>query len=309
MRTASRTLLPLIVISLVIAACAGGASTGPETNGTGGGTPASKPIVDPANPLPDGQDTGGEVAVRDEAKIIRTGSMSLEVSDVAAALRVSRERIAALGGYIGASTTSNESDRPTASITYRIPADRWEQALEVLRGLDGLTTKVVTEHTEAIEVTGQVIDLEARIANLRASEAALQAIAAKATRISDVLEVQAQLTRTRGEIEALTAQLKDLGDRVAYASLTVQFAAPVVAVEVAAKDWDPTGVVDEAAAAMVSVLQGLATAGIWFAIVWLPILLVLGALVLGSIAIGRRLGVGRRHVDGVPPTAPVSGGA
>ena len=51
------------------------------------------------------------------------------------------------------------SDR-TAEITYRIPADRWEAALDSLRGLNGLTTKVVTEHTEAVEVTAQVIDLD-----------------------------------------------------------------------------------------------------------------------------------------------------
>ena len=53
--------------------------------------------------------------------------------------------------------------------------------------------------------------------NLRASEIALQGIAAKAIRISDVLEVQAQLTETRGQIETLTAQLKDLNDRAGYA--------------------------------------------------------------------------------------------
>ena len=50
-------------------------------------------------------------------------------------------------------------------------------------------------------MTGQVVDLEARIRNLRASETALQGIAAKAIKISDVLEVQAQLTAVRGEIE------------------------------------------------------------------------------------------------------------
>jgi hypothetical protein len=158
-------------------------------------------------------------------------------------------------------------------------------------------------------VTGQVVDLEARIANLRASETALQAIAAKATRVSDVLEVQAQLTETRGQIESLTAQLKDLNDRSAYATLTVQFDVPIVAVEVAAKGWDPSAVVDEAAAAMVSVLQGLATGTIWFVIVWLPILLVLGTLTLVVVVIARRFGAGRRGSTGSPPAAPVSGEA
>ena len=232
----------------------------------------------PANgaPEPTFGSNGGQVAAVDDAKIIRTGTMSLEVSDLAPALTAARDGIVGLGGYIGASTTSNDGDKPSAEITYRIPADKWESALDLLRGLGGLTTKVVAEHTEAVEVTGQVVDLEANIANLRASETALQGIAAKATKISDVLEVQAQLTTTRGQIETLTAQLKDLNDRAAYASMTVDFNVPVVAVEVAGKGWDPGAVVDEAAATMVSVLQGLATAGIWFVIVWLPILLVVG---------------------------------
>ena len=177
--------------------------------------------------------------------------MSIEVSDVGAATRTARDAIVGLGGYVGASTTSNDGDQPSAAITYRIPAAKWEAALDLLRGLNGLTTKVVTEHTEAVEVTSQVIDLQARITNLRASETALQGIAAKATKISDVLEVQAQLTQTRGEIETLTAQLKDLNDRAGYATLTVQFNVPILAVEVAQKGWDPSSVIDEAAASMV----------------------------------------------------------
>ena len=68
--------------------------------------------------------------------------------------RAARDGIRAMGGYIGASTTQNEGDTPIATVTYRIPADRWEDALDLLRGLNGPTTKVVTERTEAVEVTG-----------------------------------------------------------------------------------------------------------------------------------------------------------
>ena len=303
-----RSLLPVILVTLFVAACSGSATTAPgamDRDGTGGAGPAAEP----AKPAPAQGVVDGQTAYRDDAKIIRTGSITLEVSDVTSALRVARDAIVGLGGYVGASTTSNDADRPSAEITYRIPADQWERALDTLRGLNGLTTKVVNEHTEAVEVTGQVVDLEARITNLRASESALQGIAAKATKITDVLEVQAQLTETRGQIETLTAQLKDLNDRTAYATLTVQYNVPIVAVDVATKGWDPTAVIDEAAAAMVSVLQGLATAGIWFAIVWLPILLVLGALTLIVVVIARRFGIGRRTGGEVPPAAPVTGDA
>lgn len=301
-----RSVLPLIVIVLLLTAC-GGAASLPVADGNGA-TGAGLPIGAQPNPEP-GQGDGGGQAVRDDARIIRTGSMALEVSDLGAALRVARDGIVALGGYIGASTTSNEADKPSAQITYRVPAERWEQALDIMRGLSGLTTKLVNEHTEAVEVTGQVIDLEARLANLRASETALQGIAASATKVTDVLEVQAQLTQTRGQIESLTAELKDLNDRAAYASLTVQFGVPLVAVEVARHDWEPSAAVDEAAAAMVSLLQSLATAAIWFVIVWLPILIVLGSLTLVGLAIARRFGAGRGTRGGPSPTEPIAADA
>ena len=310
-----RSFLFLIAIAVLIAACGGStaasapaAQAGGETVGNGGGKGLSGGAdgAPPANPEPASGVGGGQIAAVDDAKIIRTGTMSIEVKDVGAALRTARDAIVGLGGYVGASTTSNDGEQPSAQITYRIPAAKWESALDLLRGLNGLTTKVVTEHTEAVEVTSQVIDLQARIANLRASETAFQGIAAKATKISDVLEVQGQLTQTRGEIETLTAQLKDLNDRAGYASLTVQYNVPVLAVEVAQKGWDPASVIDEASASMVSVLQGLATAGIWFAIVWLPILLIVGLVVVIAVAIARRLGYGRRTTGGLPP-APIVG--
>lgn len=253
-----------------------------------------------AAPAPPITDDGVGAAV-DDAKIIRTGTIELEVTDVPSALVTARNGIRAIGGYIGASHTENIEDRPFATITYRIPVDRWEDALDLLRRLNGLTSKVVTEQTEAVEVTGQVIDLEARIRNLRASETALQEIASGATRISDVLEVQNQLTNVRGQIEQLSAALADLEDRAGFATLTATFSVPIVAVDVAAKGWEPGVVVDEATASLVNILQALTTAGIWFAIVWLPLLLVLGAFVALGTWGARRLGlIGRRRSGDVP---------
>ena len=307
-----RSFFPFIVIALVLAACAGSSATVLSTVGNAvddsGSTTGSRAAAGAAQgaPEPTAAAANAPGTAPDDTKIIRTGTIDVEVRDVPTALRTARDAIVGLGGYVGASTTSNKGDQPSAEITYRIPADRWEQALDALSGLNGQTTKVVQQHTEAVEVTAQVVDLDARIRNLRASETALQAIAAQATKISDVLEVQAQLTATRGQIEELTAQLKDLNDRAAYATLTATFNVPVVAVDVAAKGWEPKNVVDEAAASMISILQNLATAGIWFVIVYLPILLVVG-LIGGIVAwIARRAGFRRGPVDLAPPPPPVA---
>ena len=296
--------LALLLVTMLLAACAGSAAA-PILSGVGAPVPdqGSAAGGDGEAPEPGGQGgqeapddasgSGGDGvgAPIDDARIIRTGSIDLEVQNVAAAVTRARDGVRGLGGYIGGSTTSSQDDRPIATVTYRVPAERWEDALDLLRTIDGEGTTVVTERTEAVEVTGQVIDLEARIRNLEASEAALQAIAAQATRIPDVLEVQGQLTQVRGQIEQLTAQLADLEDRAALATLTASFRLPVVAVEVAQQRWEPATVVDEASAALVSVLQGLTSIGIWFAIVWLPMILVITLLVAVGLAIARRLGV------------------
>jgi hypothetical protein len=312
MRTTRSASVPIAVVALasVLAACAGDSSA-PILSTVGNALPAASAAaaVDEgtgqsaasAAPAP----ADGVGAAVDDAKIIRTGTIDLEVRDVPVALRTARDGIRALGGYVGASNTSNsEDDHPIATITYRIPADRWEEALDLLRGLNGQTTKVVSEQTEAVEVTGQVIVMQARIQNLRASETALQAIARTAVKVSDVLEVQAQLTSVRGEIEVLAGQLKDLTDRAAFATLTANFGVPVVAVELAKKGWDPAAAVDEASASLIDIVQALATAGIWFGIVWLPILVVLGLIVGIAAWILRRIGViGRRGQGSVTPTA------
>lgn len=306
MRT-TRLLTALPILAVALAACGSAGSAGLDLAGNPGsgigatGSEAGAPAATAAPAPAEVQDGANAIGIRDDARIVRSGTVDLEVRDVAQALRVARDAIVGLGGYVGASNTSNVDDRPTAQITYRIPVDRWEEALDVLRDLKGQTTKVLDEQTDAIEVTGQVVDLQARIRNLRASETALQGIAAKATKIADVLEVEARLTDVRGQIEQLTAQLEDLTDRASYSTLTVSFSTPVVAVEVASKDWEPATAVDEATASLISILQAVATAGIWFLIVWLPILLILGLVAGAALWLARRTGIGRGGGRGLPP--------
>jgi hypothetical protein len=301
-RRTSLILGSILVLTLMIGGCAatGGGAAAPSAAGDavgepqaydGGGAASAAPSAAPAAPG-EGPVSPDQVGRQlDDAKIVRTGTIELEVADVTTALTAARDGIRAMGGYIGASETQTIEDSPTARVTYRVPVERWEDALDLLRNLTGPGGKVLSENTNAVEVTGAVIDLEARIKNLRASESALQEISSRATRISDVLEVQAQLTNVRGQIEQLTAQLTELDDQASYATLTAGFSTPIVAVQVAAERWEPRKVVDEATASLVDILQALTTAGIWFAIVWVPLFLLIGGIGAIVVVILRRFGV------------------
>jgi hypothetical protein len=295
-------ILALVVTVLVAGACASGGAAAPDYSGSNfgeGGRDTSG--GDGAEPLPASDvpaagvaDEGTQaVGLRDDALIVRTGSMAVEVADFDAALAKARTAVTGLGGYISGSQMATDGDQPYASITYRIPSDRWDDAMTALKALG---TKVLNEQTQAVEVTTAVVDLDARIDNLRVTERSLQAIMVQATKIPDILEVQAQLTTVRGEIERLTAERDHLKDQASYGTLTVGWSMPVVAVAEVQGSWDPAAIVDEALAQLVQLGQGVFTAGIWLAIVGLPLLLV-GLVLVGLIAlVARRLGVGRHPV-------------
>ena len=233
------------------------------------------------NALPPGDGSGpAPAAPRDDLKIVYTGSLDLIVDDLDGALAKGRAAILATGGYIGASDERRDGDHDAAVITYRIPAARWEDALGSLRGL---ASKVVGEQTQATEVGGQIVDLEARLRNLRASEQVLVGIAEGTGKVTDLLEVQTRISDVRGQIEQLDGQRQALEDQVAYGTLVTTFGTEVVQVEEAKAGWNPATDVDGALATLIGGLQTLTSGAIWFGIVWLPLIL---AVVL-LLAIGR----------------------
>ncbi|MEW5990973.1 MAG: DUF4349 domain-containing protein [Chloroflexota bacterium] len=285
----SRGTLPrlaaLLAVLILVIGC-GGSAAGPILSPIGDAAGDGSGVLPGSTAAPVEESAGGGEngdrtydAARPELLVIKTGSLQLQVKAVDVAVAAAESRITALGGYVSGSEQYGEGDEVFATITYRIPAEQWGAAIKALREL---AIKVVTERTSTEDVTGQVVDLRARIANLQATEKALQAIMTQATKISDVLEVQAELTKVRGEIESATAQRQHLEEQAAYSTLSVTFGLePEAAVTVAQDKFDPGAEVDRATANLVEILQGLATAGIWFGIVWLPILI--GLAIIGSV--------------------------
>ena len=297
---AKRTLpvvLACILLGAVLAACASGAAGAPNIAGRGA---ADEPAAGPADQgAKSFAPEGDAAAYRDGSKIIRTGSLQLEVADVNAAIGAGRSAIQGMGGYIGASQLYNDGESVVATISYRVPAERWEDALAALRALG----TEVGEQTDTADVTGQIVDLDARIRNLRASESALVKHLSDAAKVADVLEIESRLSDVRGQIEQLTAQKANLDDQVAFATLTVTYGVEVQAVRQAADRWDPKVEIDQAGASLVGFLQVLASAAIWFAIVGLPILLMLTLIVAIGLFVARRLGFLRRGAAPPPPAA------
>jgi Domain of unknown function (DUF4349) len=281
-------------VILALAACSGSAAAAPDqaANVAAAGSTAA-----PAAALGSNSDntTGGATTgptdpialSAPDTFIVRTGSISIEVPKIEPALLQARTAIAGLGGYVSDSDQSNQGDQQMASVTYRIPVARWQDALDAIQAI---ATKVDAAKSNAVEVTGQVLDLGARIDNLQTTEAALQAIMARATKITDVLQVESQLSDVQGQIEELSTQQAHLKDQASLATLTVEFALPPTPETIqTSRGWDPGAQLDQASSALLGIGQALASAGIWFVVVGLPIGFVLLILLGLAIFIGRRM--------------------
>jgi hypothetical protein len=305
-------LLILVWVAVTVVACGGSAAQAPVAGAAGAQARAAASAggnASGAGAAGGGTQTGGNgntAALVDDTKIVRTGSLQLTVADTDKALLAGRDAIRGLGGYIGSSQQQRSNDKIFATVTYRIPVASWEDALDAIRHLG----TEVAEQTEAVEVTGQLVDLDARIRNLKASEAALVGYAANAPKISDLLEIESRLTDTRGEIERMTAEQAALSDKAALATLTVTFGTDVVAVAEAAAKWDPAAEVDRASATLIGVGQAVASFLILFTIVWLPMLVGLAVVAFVGLRIARRLGwlrpAGFPPIEPTPPTAPAA---
>ena len=296
------TFLAMLAILVLLAAC-GTASTGgaPMSGDYAAASAAAAGEGAGAVSDGDGEDLGltdEGAAERDggqpplaapvEQRIVKTGEVTLEVPQVAEASGQIRAMTVELGGYVGGSQAGTLEDQ--ATLTIRVPADRFDEALARLREMDA---DVRAEATREQDVTGQAVDLEARIENLRASEASYRELVARAERVEDILAVQTRLDDVRGQIEQLTAQLEALEGQAALSTLTITLVPRPTPVTQEAEAWDPGAELNRALASLVGIGQGLMDGLIWFTVVWLPILLVLALLVLvalrGVLEVRRRL--------------------
>jgi hypothetical protein len=287
-----RAALAAALLLLILAACGSGSAALPAE-------PRNGATGDGAAPQAASDERGGEIqpsgapfADLAERKIVKTGEITLEVDNVGAAVGEVRAMAVAVGGYVGGSNAGAEDER--ATLTLRIPADRFEEALGRLRDMDG---HLRAEATSEQDVTSSIVDLEARIRNLEASEAQYRLLVERAQRVRDILSVQSRLDDVRGQIEQLKAQLEQLSGLAALSTLTVTLVPASTPVEDASEGWDPGATFDKALAALVGVGQEISDLLIWLAVVGLPIGLV-GAV--GLLLAWRLMPAIRRRASAAP---------
>ena len=152
-------------------------------------------------------------------KVIRNGNQTIEVESVDVALDAIRRAVSEFGGYTtDESQRQDDNGRKVASITCRIPAEKLDQATARFRELGTQEALNVT----AQDITEAYSDLEIQVANQKRLEARLlDLLNRQANRLSDLLEIEREAARVRGEIDRMEGRKRFWDNQLALSTLVV----------------------------------------------------------------------------------------
>jgi hypothetical protein len=211
-------------------------------------------------------------------KIIYDAQVDLVVESVDPIAKKVSSLVQDVRGYIAEqNVTGSPGSQRSMRWRFRIPVDQFDSFVNSIVALGELERNNRTSQ----DITEQYYDIEARIKNKKLEEQTLNKILQERTgKLEDVLKIEIELSRVRGEIEQLEGKIRVLENLSSLATLTLNVrerekyapAPPVVAdfPTQIARAWDASML------GLVNMAKSLVLWAVSWAI-WVPFLLV-GAL-------------------------------
>ena len=147
--------------------------------------------------------------------IIRTVDMVIVVDEIQAAIDDISELADGMGGWV---VSTDRRQKHAGSVSIRVPAADLDSAIETLRAI---AKDVETEITTSQDVTDEYFDLQSRLKNQQATEAALIRLLDRAASVEHALAVQRELSSVQENVERLLGRIKLLEETSAYSLITV----------------------------------------------------------------------------------------
>ena len=241
-----RTLLGLtaaLLATMALAACSGNSSSG----SSGGSAVKQDSTRQSGNELGDASGSAGDRTPANDTPVSRPGSVdpaaltapgstlarratvALKVKNLAqtvAAVRslsvasdgvVLAENIGTGGGYIPLEDPSKVTATTYAEITLSVPSAKLDTVMVEL----GKLGTVIRSQSSSDEVGKQIVDTESRLKTMRSSVDRVRALMTKAEDLTQIVTLEAEVSRRQADLEALEAQLAALENSVARSPVQV----------------------------------------------------------------------------------------
>jgi TolA-binding protein len=221
----------LVALMAVLAGCGGAAQSGASGGGDGGAARSDAEFEERATSAPQStelavessgsSDDASSTQSIDSRALIRTGHITLEVTDFERTEANLTELVDARGGFVSDTQQRQQrvGDRTylTGTVVLRVPNERFAETFEDVQA-EG---EVIEASTSTEDVTEQLVDIEARLSNLRAQRDRLRTLYDQANDTQAVLQVERRLSEVQTEIERIEARKQSLERQVALSTVTV----------------------------------------------------------------------------------------
>ncbi len=163
--------------------------------------------------------TGSETTV--ERKLIKSASLRIRVEN----LKEADAAISALMEKHSAYSASTNIEENSRHYSLRVPAPYYDTFLADMNGLG----RLLNRHENTEDVTLRYYDLEGRLATKKELLKTFQSYLGKAKNIEEILSVEARIAELQYDIEGTGIELRNLANRVEYATIDVSVFGPVAA--------------------------------------------------------------------------------
>jgi len=152
-------------------------------------------------------------------KIIYNSSIGLVVEDYREFESNFPGLVAQHGGFVANNKTDRQyNDSQHGMWVVRVPVSQYS---DFLAGIDGLGF-AESRHENAQDVTEEYVDVEARIKNKKVLETRIvKMLEERSGKLTDVLQIERELSRVREEIERMEGRIRYLADQTSLATVTV----------------------------------------------------------------------------------------
>ncbi len=156
-------------------------------------------------------------------RLIRNGSVRLEVDDLDAGMETVRALLDDAGAYVARSEERSTSGGGRAgSLTIRVPSEGFDALMSQIEGMG----RLVASTSGVEDVTREYVDVETRVAVGEETVARLRALGARGGGLSDLLAVEREVGRALAELESLKGRLRYYDQRIAESELSVYLTQP-----------------------------------------------------------------------------------
>lgn len=203
-------------------------------------------------------------------KIIKNGDLRFETDDLEKTYNQIQSLIKKYQATVQNDSESKDYNALTKDLVIRVPSQNFDAFIQgISTGVPYFDRKDISSQ----DVTEEYIDVSSRIKTKKVLESRYLELLKKANKVSEMMEVEKQLSTIREEIEAKEGRLKYLKNRVAMSTINISFYKTLAQESGATVSYGT-----KIGNAIKSGFNGISSFFIWLIEVW-PFILILVALI------------------------------